>query len=108
MKTLHRPTITLFLGAFLAAAIAGCGSEKGKLENHLTNADGFFESGNYGAAEIEYLNAINLDNDSAEALARLGIIAPEEALRIELEVIDGIVAPVLSAMLGEAPACAVA
>ncbi len=41
-------------------------------------------------------------------LARLGVIAPEEARRIELDVIDGIVEPVLSSMLGEAPACAVA
>lgn len=42
------------------------------------------------------------------ALARLGVIAPDEALRIELEVLDRIVEPVLSSMLGEAPACAVA
>ncbi|MCH9680878.1 MAG: ferritin-like domain-containing protein [Deltaproteobacteria bacterium] len=38
------------------------------------------------------------------ALARLGVVVPEEALRIELEVIDGIVEPIVSTLLGHASA----
>lgn len=41
---------------------------------YIASAEDRFLAGDYASAEIEYLNAIKLDNESSHAFARLGVI----------------------------------
>src|SRR5713101_5734376 len=60
---------------FGSIAFLGCGCSKAAREaRHLERANGYFEGGQYQAAEIEYLNVLRLDAQSPLANQRLGTI----------------------------------
>jgi len=59
-------TIELFL--------TGCTSKDSQVADHLASGTAAFESGDWATAEIEYLNAIKIDNTSVAAFAKLGTI----------------------------------
>lgn len=72
-KILNFWTISVCFFALLFA-VAGCSSESSKVDAYIASADEIFLSGDYASAEIEYLNAIKLDNEQSHAFARLGAI----------------------------------
>jgi len=57
----------------LALGTGGCSKEE-VLESHLNRANEHFQSDDYAAAEIEYLNVLKVDEQSIVAISRLGII----------------------------------
>src|SRR5713226_2699474 len=60
---------------FGSIALLGCGCTKAdRMARHLERANGYFEGGQYQAAEIEYLNVVRLDAQSPLANRRLGAI----------------------------------
>lgn len=59
------------LALVAAAAFSGC-SPKAKLERHVANGHKYMASGEYEAAEIEFINAQRLDPRSGPAIAALG------------------------------------
>jgi len=70
-KTLNLCLGSLYLLAFL---LLGCSSKDSKVNAYIASAEDRFLAGDYASAEIEYLNAIKLDNESSHAFARLGVI----------------------------------
>ena len=61
---------------FLVAGLiflAAC-SKNNRLAKHLERAGDQFSDGNYAAAELEFLNALKIDNESNQAISSLGII----------------------------------
>ncbi len=77
-RILTRKQMRRWLQALLvfgAIAFLGCGCTKAARQaRHLERANGYFEGGQYQAAEIEYLNALRLDAQSPVANRRLGTI----------------------------------
>ena len=66
------------LGVFLGLALSltvpmGCSKESKKLR-HLERGDQFYKEGNFDRAEIEYFNVLQVDNRSAHAAGRIGLI----------------------------------
>src|SRR5260221_12546224 len=60
---------------FGSIALLGCGCSKAaRMARHLERANGYFEGGQYQAAEIEYLNVVRLDARTPLANQRLGTI----------------------------------
>ena len=74
MKPNCRFCLLLVLLNFLAVLMAGCSSESSKISKYIASADASFLSGDYATAEIQYINALKLDNELTHAIARLGII----------------------------------
>src|SRR5882757_1997364 len=73
MKKIIGLTLVFLAAAFLASVGTGC-SAKAKLAYHLQKANRYFDAGDYGRAEIEYLNALRNDHENAQAIGRLGTI----------------------------------
>src|SRR6266705_3539398 len=73
MKKIIGLMFVLLAAALLATVGTGC-SAKAKLAYHLQKANRFFDSGDYGQAEIEYMNALRNDHENAQAIGRLGTI----------------------------------
>ena len=70
----HAQRIVLFtLTLTIALAAVGC-SKSARAERHVEKADKYFDSGKRAEAEIEYLNALKLNNKDAHAFAQLGLI----------------------------------
>lgn len=70
-------TYSLVAAFFIATAslfLVSCSSNEAKLASHLKKANELFDNDDYATAEIEYLNALQADGESVEAIARLGII----------------------------------
>jgi len=66
------------LGVLLGLALTltvptGC-SKESKKNRHLERADQFYKEGNFDRAEIEYFNVLQVDNRSAHAAGRIGLI----------------------------------
>ena len=73
MRTLKR-IYPRALAAILVAGFAiGCSSEA-KKSGFLKRANGYFESGEYDKAKIEYLNVLRADPQNATAVRQLGTI----------------------------------
>lgn len=68
---------SLALLAALLIALSGC-SKQIRASHHESRANGFFESGEYDKAEIEYMNVLRFRRDDAQAWARLATIYFEE------------------------------
>ncbi len=68
-----KSSAALLFGAILVS-LAGCSSKEAKLASHLQKANELFESDDYSTAEIEYLNVMQIDDQSIDAISRLGII----------------------------------
>ncbi len=58
----------------LSLCLISCSSKDTKLANYLERANDLFENDDFATAEIEYLNVLQIENESAEAISRLGII----------------------------------
>ena len=69
MKFLCR-RVCLFLFVFLT--LSGCANDQEKKTAHLNKGNQFFQSREYKKAEIEYKNALQIDNTYSDALLKLG------------------------------------
>lgn len=69
----HRLLALMLAGAMLS----GC-TQRARHERVLAKADKYFDAGQYSQAEVEYLNAVKLDNKDVHSISRLGIIYFEE------------------------------
>ena len=76
MKQIHLLSI-LVIAVAMAIAGAGC-SSKAKKDVHLQRADRWFNAGELDKAEIEYLNALQVDPRNPVAIGRLGVIYFDE------------------------------
>lgn len=63
----RRPALLPAALLISALALAGCKSNKERAEEHLHNAEKFVKTGDYGRANIEFRNAIQLDPSGREA-----------------------------------------
>lgn len=70
MKTLWLSRAAILL---LAGALCAC-SQQAKKDRYVRRGDKYYATGQYDAAEIEYLNAGRIDSHDAHAIARLGQI----------------------------------
>jgi tetratricopeptide (TPR) repeat protein len=73
MKKSIRMLFILMAVAAVALTGAGC-TAKAKKAYHLSRANRFYDAGQYGRAEIEYINVLRNDQANAEAYGRLGLI----------------------------------
>jgi tetratricopeptide (TPR) repeat protein len=73
MKKNLRILFTLAAVLLLALSGAGC-SAKAKKAYHLSRADHYYNAGQYGQAEIEYLNVLRYEPANSQAYTRLGLI----------------------------------
>ena len=73
MKNNMRILLALLLAASLAFVSTGC-TAKAKKAYHLSRADKYYNAGQFGAAEIEYINALHFDQNDPQANSRLGLI----------------------------------
>jgi tetratricopeptide (TPR) repeat protein len=71
-KPIH-PILTLVAAVLAAVGCVSC-SPQAKKAGHLKQADGFFDSGQYDKAEIEYMNVRQLEPLNPQAIGRLGLI----------------------------------
>ena len=71
-KIISAPFVLIAAG-LLSLALAGCSAQARKARA-LNEANRYFVAGQYDAAEIAYLNALRIDQRSAETLRRLGVI----------------------------------
>ncbi len=72
MKKLIR-MLFILMAAAVALTGAGC-TAKAKKAYHLSRANHFYDAGQYGKAEIEYINVLRNDQANAQAYGRLGLI----------------------------------
>ena len=71
MQTLKR-SLPRILAVLWAAALAfGCSAES-KKSRLLKSANGYFDSGDYDKAKIEYLNVLTSDPQNAVAIPAIG------------------------------------
>ena len=77
MKKFMRAGMVLLMASLIVFAGAGC-TAKAKLSYHLSRADRYFNAGQYGQAEIEYLNVLRLDHNNPQAYTRLGLLYYEQ------------------------------
>jgi tetratricopeptide (TPR) repeat protein len=69
----------LFALLAVAVAFAGAGcTAKAKKAWHLSRADRYYKAGQFGPAEIEYINTLRSDRENIPATTRLGLIYYEE------------------------------
>jgi tetratricopeptide (TPR) repeat protein len=73
MKHLIHSIFTLMVAGLLAFATSSC-SRQARASRHLAQADGYFTSGQYDQAEIEYKNVLQIEALNPQAISRLGII----------------------------------
>jgi Tfp pilus assembly protein PilF len=69
------PRLPFFLiAAGLAVVVFGGCSAQARKARAIAQGDRYFAAGQYDAAEIDYQNALRIDQGSAQALRRLGVI----------------------------------
>ena len=68
MKKIISLMLVLLAAALLATVNTGC-SAKAKKAYHLQKANRYFDAGDYGNAEVEYLNVLRNDHENALAIA---------------------------------------
>lgn len=73
MNPLKRWVGLALFAAGLIAGLASC-SRSSRVAGHLAKAATYLDAGRYDRAEIEYLNALQLDPNSGAAYAGLGLI----------------------------------
>ncbi len=73
MKKNMRILWTLLTVSLLAFAGTGC-TAKVKQAYHQSRADRYYNAGQFGSAEIEYINVLRFDRDNRQANLRLGLI----------------------------------
>lgn len=73
----HSVFAPVLLAIVLALTGAGC-SKKSKQASIQARADGYFKSGEYDKAKIEYMNLLRSDNQNATAFQQLGLIWYEQ------------------------------
>jgi len=73
MKKLMRMLFVLMAAALMALTGAGC-TAKAKKAYHLSRANRYYDAGQLGPAEIEYLNVLRNDPTDKTAYCRLGLI----------------------------------
>ena len=77
MKEFIRLFSSIALVAALFVACSGC-SKQFRASRHETRANGYFDSGEYDKAEIEYVNVLRYRHDDTQAWSRLATIYFEE------------------------------
>ncbi len=73
---------TLLKSALIAAsalAIAACASPEQRLEKYVTSGGRFLEEGKLGMANVQFLNALKIDEQNVQALTGLTRIAEKKA-----------------------------
>ncbi|MDB6126136.1 MAG: repeat-containing protein [Verrucomicrobia bacterium] len=73
MKLSSRPIITFASIGLLAFALAGC-TPAAKKARYLADGDRHFAEGKYDEAEIDYKNALQIENVNPHAIEKLGMI----------------------------------
>jgi len=73
--------------AALALTAAACASPEQRLERYMTSGAEFLEAGKLGLANVQYLNALKIDDDNVDALKGLATVAEK---RGEFEQMFGI------------------
>ena len=74
MKTKKMLNLWMVSLHFVTLLLIGCSSKSSNVNAYIASGEDHFLSGDYASAEIEYLNAVKLDNESSHAFARLGEI----------------------------------
>lgn len=69
MKILYKPVLICLI---LMVSIVGCSNEEDKKLSHFNKGNEYFEAQEYKKAEIEFKNAIQIDNRYTDALLKLG------------------------------------
>jgi tetratricopeptide (TPR) repeat protein len=59
----------------IATALLGCASPEAKLERYLKSGEAFLEEGRLGMANVQFRNALKIDEDNTKALIGLSDIA---------------------------------
>lgn len=67
--------------AVLIIVCGGC-TKRAKVTRHMQRADHYYADGDYDKAEVEYINVMRLDPNSARAIGRIGVMYLEEG-RVE-------------------------
>jgi len=75
MRTLIMSPLIISIG--LCALLVGCGSPEERATNYLTKAEALFEAGDIDAANIEALNAAQIEPRNAQARMLLAKIAKQ-------------------------------
>jgi putative PEP-CTERM system TPR-repeat lipoprotein len=73
MRKLVHSIFTSVTVVLLAAVSSSC-SPHARMARHLERADQYFESGQYDQAEIEYINALQIEPQNPQATGRLAVI----------------------------------
>src|SRR4029077_15550402 len=71
---ISRPMVA---AGIIALFLAGCTAASRKAR-HIERAEQFFKAGEYDKAKIEYLNVIKIDQNDANAYARMGAMWIDE------------------------------
>ena len=80
MKTwrARRPRLKVVYLA-LALVSSACSSPEAKLEKYMKSGEEYFEQGKLGLANVQFLNALKIDEDNVRALKGLADIAEKKA-----------------------------
>ncbi len=78
-KKLLGPLLSALL---LTSLLSGC-SEEAKITRHLERADGYFKSGDYEKAKIEYLNVLRLEPVNPRAIRQIGYMFHEQGAPVQ-------------------------
>ena len=81
MDKLKQVCIALFTAMVVSVLLAGCSADA-KKARHLERADGYFKSGDYEKAKIEYLNVLRLEPMNPRAIRQTGFMLHEQGAPI--------------------------
>ncbi|HBK93259.1 MAG TPA: hypothetical protein DDZ68_16475 [Parvularcula sp.] len=75
----RQPLLKTILFAASALAIAACASPEQRLEKYVKSGERFLEDGKLGMANVQFLNALKIDEQNVAALQGLSRIAEKKA-----------------------------
>ena len=81
MDKLKQVCVALFTAMVVSVLLAGCSADA-KKARHLERADGYFKSGDYEKAKIEYLNVLRLEPMNPRAIRQTGFMLHEQGAPI--------------------------
>lgn len=81
MDRLKQVCVALFTAMVVLVLFAGCSADA-KKARHLERADGYFKSGDYEKAKIEYLNVLRLEPLNPRAIRQTGFMLHEQGAPI--------------------------
>ena len=81
MDRLKQVFVALLTAMVASVLLAGCSADA-KKARHLERADGYFKSGDYEKAKIEYLNVVRLEPLNPRAIRQMGFMLHEQGAPI--------------------------